>query len=127
MTRATLVRRSWLLRELRVELPGGESRVVYSGRGLGFETVYVDGQAAGRPSNLSLSPFHFVPVFLFRIGQGLGAVEVRVWPWTAIRSFHLAVDGEVAYAEGERSPARRRGRKRSAGTGRGRARRAWRA
>ena len=35
-------------------------------------------------------------------GRHLGVVEVRVWPWLCIRSFHLLVGGEVLYAEGQR-------------------------
>src|SRR4051794_2081054 len=72
---------------------------------MGYETGYVDGWVAERPQNLSLNPFHFVAVFVFPIRQRLGVVEVRVWPWMVIRSFHLLIDGEVVYAEGERSPA----------------------
>jgi hypothetical protein len=98
---AELISWGWLRRELRVDMPDGSFRVVYSGRGMGFETVYVDDFVAERATNL----LWFVPVFVFPLGRRLGVVEVRVWPWLTLRSFHLLVDGNVLYAEGERSPA----------------------
>jgi hypothetical protein len=97
---ATLLGRSWLWRQLRVDLPEGSFHVLYSGRGLGFETVYVDDQVAERRAGL-----WFVPLFVFPIAGRLGVVEVRVWPWLTLRSFHLVVDGQVLYAEGARAPA----------------------
>jgi hypothetical protein len=104
--RATLLSSSWLWRKLRVELPEADFQVVYSAWGMGHETVYVDDEIAERVSNMSLNPVRFVPVFVFPIGRRLGTVEVRVWPWLTMRSFHLIVDGEVLYGEGQRSTAR---------------------
>jgi hypothetical protein len=96
---AKLLKRSWLRRCLRVDAPEGTFQVEYSGRGFGFESVYVDGRPADRRVGL-----WFVPVFQFPLGSQTGAVEVRVWPWLTIRSFHLLVGDEVVYAEGERKP-----------------------
>jgi len=99
--RATLIHWSWLCRRLAVELPEGEFVVTYNGRGFGYETVYVDDRVAERATSL----LWFVPVFVFPIGRRLGTVEVQVWPWLTMRSFHLIVDGVILYGEGQRSAA----------------------
>jgi hypothetical protein len=44
----------------------------------------------------------FGPVLVFPLGSRLAAVEVRVWPWLTIHSFHLLVEDEVVDAEGLR-------------------------
>ena len=98
---ATLISWGWLLRQLEVELPEGRFIVTYNGRGFGYESVYVDEQVAEHATSL----LWFVPVFVFPLGRRLGTIEVRVWPWLALRSLHLIVDGEVLYAEGTRSAA----------------------
>src|SRR5438874_11715125 len=97
--RVTLLRSSWLKRVLQLETQEGTYEIVYSGRGLGFESVYVNGRLAERGSAL-----WFVPLFVFPLGSQLGAVEVRVWPWLTIRSFHLLVEDEEVYKEGARKP-----------------------
>jgi hypothetical protein len=94
-----LLQSSWLKRVLRLETDEGAYEIVYSGRGLGFESVFVDGSIAERASGL-----WFVPLFIFPLGSRMGAVEVRVWPWLTIRSFHLLVEDEEVYKEGSRKP-----------------------
>src|SRR5262245_41812735 len=98
--RATLLRRSWLRRVLRVETAEGAFTVAYNGRG-GWdgEAIYVDDQLAAHNPSL-----WFGPVFMFSLGEQLAAVEIRAWPWLTIRSFHLLVEDEVLYAEGTRQP-----------------------
>src|SRR5690242_6273597 len=95
----TLLRSSWLKRTLRLVTHERTYEIVYSGRGLGFESVYVNGCLAERGSG-----FWFVPLFVFPLGNQIGAVEVRVWPWLTIRSFHLLVEDEEVYKEGTRRP-----------------------
>ncbi len=70
--------------------------VIYQGRGIGHESVLVDGAVALR----LVSFLWFAPRFPFRIGSHDAAIEVRIWPWLAIRSFRLSVDGEAVYSEG---------------------------
>ena len=93
--RAILVRREWLLRTLKVELPGGTHFVEYDGAGLGYEQVSVDGNIVIRGSHR-----WYVPRFEFELGGRPAAVEVRVWPWFALRSFALLVNDHLIYAEG---------------------------
>lgn len=99
---ATLELRSWLRRRLRVETLEGVFVVEYSGRGFGYESVWIDGVRA--PG--SNTGAWFVPRFDFDLGSAYAAVEVRVWPWLTIRSFHLVVAGEVLYEEGPRCARR---------------------
>jgi hypothetical protein len=100
LMRATLLRRSWLKRVLRVETSEGSFEVAYNARGgWNGEAIYIDGQLAAR--NLAL---WFGPVLVFPLGSQLAAVEVRGWPWFTIRSFHLLVEDEILYAEGVRHP-----------------------
>jgi len=98
--RATLLRRSWLKRVFEVETSAGGFQVAYNGRG-GWdgEAIYIDGQLAAHNPGL-----WFGPVFVFPLGHQLAAVEIRVWPWLTIRSFHLLVEDELLYAEGVRQP-----------------------
>jgi hypothetical protein len=97
--RVTLLGSSWLKRSLRVETPDGPVEVVYDGRGI-YEAVYVDGHLADQRTNWTW----FAPFFVFPLGDRPAAIEVRVTPWLTIRSFHLLVEDEVLYAEGEREP-----------------------
>lgn len=84
-----------LRRVFTVEMPWGSYTVEYFGRGLGWEGVRVDGVlVAGDVSGL-----WFIPRFDFTLGAGPAVIEVRVWPWLAIRSFHFEVDGTVVYRE----------------------------
>src|SRR5579883_326396 len=95
---ATLELRSWLRRRLWVETPEGLFIVEYSGRGLGYESVWINDMRAPGPCTGAW----FVPRFDFDLCSACAAVEVRVWPWLTIRSFHLVVAGEVLYSEGSR-------------------------
>src|SRR5262245_10935313 len=99
--RATLYYRSWLRRVLEVHTDEGWFLVEYNGRGFGYESVYVNDELALASTSL----VWFVPRFEFRMGPHPAAVEGRVWPWLAIRSFRLIVEDAVVYAEGRRMPA----------------------
>ena len=84
--KATLEARSWLRRRLRVDMPDGAFVVHYSGRGIGYESVWVNGtQVPARGDGL-----WFAPRFEFPLGSTPAAVEVRVWPWLTIRSSTLS-------------------------------------
>jgi hypothetical protein len=94
--RAELVGRSWLVRRFHVFTPDGGYAVDYDGLRIA-EAVYVDGKRVA--SGLSL---WFVPLFDFRIGSYAAEVELRVWPWFAMRWFSLRVGGRVVYEGGSR-------------------------
>lgn len=86
----------WLRRELELSTPEKAYRVVYDGRGLGFETVYVDGELAWRGTGNAW----FYPRFFFYVGDLPASLDVRVWPWLGVRAVTLRVRGEVVYREG---------------------------
>jgi hypothetical protein len=92
---ASLDEKGWLYRALEVATPEGTYRITYSGRGLGHESVTVNGKlAAAKRSRL-----WFVPEFSFPVGTMQGLLKVKVWPWLAIRSLQLIVGGELVYSE----------------------------
>jgi hypothetical protein len=70
--------------------------VMYSGRGFGYESVYVDGEIAVRYFNL----YWFIPRLEFTIKSMQASIEVRVWPWLALRSIRLVIEDELSYSEG---------------------------
>jgi hypothetical protein len=90
---------SWLQRTLRVEISDLHFVVRYSGRGVGYESVWIN---SDRATVVSKSYAWFVPLFTFCLGALPAAIEVRVWPWLALRSFHLVVANQVVYREGKR-------------------------
>jgi hypothetical protein len=93
--KARLEEKGWLYRALEVSTSEGTYRVTYDGRGLGHESVTVNGAiAAGKASTL-----WFVPEFSFSLGSMPALVKVRVWPWLSIRSLELVVGGESVYRE----------------------------
>ena len=92
----TLQRKSWLLREWEVTTPQGAYVVTYSGRGHGYESVAVNNQVVAKAG----SPTWFVPRFVFLLGDSFAKVEVRVWPWLALRGIHLRIGGVLHYREG---------------------------
>jgi len=92
---ASLDEKGWLYRALEVRTPEGTYRITYNGRGLGSESVTVNGRlAAGKASML-----WFVPEFSFPLGTTPGLLKVKVWPWFAIRTLQLLVAGELVYSE----------------------------
>jgi hypothetical protein len=82
-------------RELR--LTGGlTATVLYDGVGVGYETVYVDGTLAARPSNPSLTDA--VPRIPFLIGSTPAEIEVG-YGVMGFRHFRLWVGGELIFSE----------------------------
>jgi hypothetical protein len=87
--------KGWLYRAFDVTTPEGTYRVTYNGRGLGNESVTVNGEfAAG-----AVSGMWFIPEFSFAVGSIPALLKVRVWPWFAIRSLELIMDGQSVYSE----------------------------
>jgi hypothetical protein len=84
------------LREWEVTTPAGAFVVTYSGRGLGYESVRVNGEFAAKKRSV----VWFVPRFEFTLADRQAIVEVRVWPWFALRAIRLRVGEEVCYTEG---------------------------
>lgn len=101
MSSASLIQTGWLTRVLAVQLedPPAPPRIVrYSGRGIGFETVYVDRTVAARATSWRW----FVPRFVFSLAGHEAIVTVRfgLFPFLTIESFALTVDGKSLYSEG---------------------------
>jgi len=94
---AELVKKGFLMyRCFAVTTPDGRYVVEYNPRGVGYETVLVDGEVAQSKE----SKRWFVPQFEFKVGPANALLTVRVWPWFAIRSLKLIVAGRVLYTEG---------------------------
>jgi hypothetical protein len=93
---ADLANASWLRRQFAVSVPRGQSLIEYDGRGFGFESVNVDGLTVRSETSF----WWFVPEFKFRVRGYRALIKVRVWPWLAIKSFELWVDGRLLYHEG---------------------------
>ena len=74
----------------------GEHTVSYDGRRYGYEFVRVDGTIVV----MTRSWFWFVPKFEFKIGDIPAKVDVRVWPWFALRAARLQIADEVCYSQG---------------------------
>nr|CAA9282853.1 hypothetical protein AVDCRST_MAG63-4078 [uncultured Armatimonadetes bacterium] len=104
LTTKKLLYRSW-----EVVTSEGWFQVEYDGRTCGYESVLVQGEVAVSTPSL----LWFVPRFEFRVGSLPASLDVRVWPWLALRSARLTIDGRVAYSEGS-SVARRSRTKRGA-------------
>jgi hypothetical protein len=91
-----LLKASWLRRVIEVSTPQGLAVVEYNGRGIGYESVLIDGKVARRVWS---GPW-FVPHFDFEVLGRPASVDVRVWPWLGIRDLVLQIDGKAIYAEG---------------------------
>jgi hypothetical protein len=96
--RATLVARGMLLRRIVVEAPV-EMTLEFNGRSL-FDRVLVNGHPVARRT----SWWRITPRLDFVLSVGPkhvnGCVEVRVWPWLALRGFRVTIADRVVYAEG---------------------------
>lgn len=97
--RATLIARGMLLRRIVVEAPV-EMTLEFNGRSL-FDRVLVNGHPVARQT----SWWRITPRldFTLQIGseQVPGSVEVRVWPWLALRGFRVTIADRVVYTEGK--------------------------
>ncbi|MEK6235151.1 MAG: hypothetical protein N2C14_10585 [Planctomycetales bacterium] len=100
---AWLASSRWLCRTVLLE-DGGAS-ITYNAWGPGYESVCVEsGMEKIVVREGGLRNWWFVPRFDFDVpvsGRVLrGRLEVRVWPWLAMRIFHLYVEDQLVYAEG---------------------------
>ncbi len=85
--KCTLQKKAWLYRQYEIETPEGRFKVEYDGRGMGFESVLVEGQVAERRQSL----VWFEPTFEFVVGSLPAQMEVRVWAWFQIKSIKIIV------------------------------------
>ncbi|MCI0462617.1 MAG: hypothetical protein L0Z62_37175 [Gemmataceae bacterium] len=94
--RTTRRERGWLRRLLEVLTPEGAVFLVeYNGRGMGYESVSVNGELVARSSG----PLWFVPRFEFFLGPRRAALEVRIGPLLNLLDLHLLIDGQVVYCD----------------------------
>ncbi len=92
----TLIKKSWLLRQWKVSDGVHSFTITYNGRGTGYESVLVDDDFVQRVRSI----FWYIPRFEFDAHGAPFAVDVRVWPWFAIRSIRLSSSGQSLYTEG---------------------------
>ena len=93
---AKVKKRGWNYRCLDITTPEGKFIVEYDTGGLGDETVFVDGEVASRPPSKAM----VIPRFEFKAGTLDAVLEVRLWPWLAVRSMKLTIDSNTVYKEG---------------------------
>jgi hypothetical protein len=96
---ASLTERRWLYRALEVTTSEGTFRVAYNGRGIGYESVSVNGACAVRQRSKLTATYVVAPEIRFFVGSRPAVVKVSAWPWLAIRAFSLEVDRQEVYAE----------------------------
>jgi hypothetical protein len=89
----TVVETGWLRRVFRVVTPEGCYLVEYNGRGLGYESVLVDGVLVKRLTSL----YWFVPRFWFKLGPRNCLMKVRVSPWLSLHSVEIWIDGRCVF------------------------------
>ncbi|MBC8355541.1 MAG: hypothetical protein H8E66_26485 [Planctomycetes bacterium] len=92
----------WVYR--RFELNGQSDAVIeYNGRGVGYETVFVNGVVAIRVSSPGISfstPIDFV-VPMGADSSAHARFEIRTRALLFLGAFRLFIDGYVVYSEGE--------------------------
>ena len=100
-----LLKKTRVGRILRLSAPSGEYTVEYSGYGVGYESVLVDGAVVARER----SWVKMVPRFEFPIGPHAGVIRIETKLWRdllgpligRLESFVLEVDSEVVYEDGK--------------------------
>ena len=96
MTKAKLIQSGRLVREWEIIDGLRFCRLIYNGNGIGFESVLIDNQTIKK----TRSWFWYVPRFDFEIYDMSAVIEVRVWPWLAIRAIHLRISDKILHQEG---------------------------
>jgi hypothetical protein len=96
MTQTKLVRSRRLLREWEVTDGSRFCRLTYDGNGIGYESVLIDNQTIKK----TRSWFWYVPRFDFEVYDMSAVIEVRVWPWLAIRAIRLKISDQILHQEG---------------------------
>lgn len=84
-----LLEKKWLYRKFLLSIDGNSYYVEYHGRGAGYEYIALDGNVVDGGTS---QPW-FIPSFSFDIEQHKIVLNVRVWPWLAIKSLKISVDG----------------------------------
>lgn len=94
---ASLLSRGWVYRRILIIGPI-TAEVEYNGRGLGFETVRVDGEIVARQS----SPWTLAPCLRFTISAGSRLVPARidVRGVLTLGAFRLWIDETMVDSEG---------------------------
>jgi hypothetical protein len=99
---AHLLRKGWIYREIAVSGPC-PAVIEYDGRGLGFETVRVNGFVATRES-VGFFSAALSPRFDFMIATPYGAAPARIEVKSRLGMFlaalRLSIDGKTVYSEG---------------------------
>jgi len=96
----TLTRKRWIYR--RIELNGKSNAIIeYNGRGVGYETVFVNGEIAARVTG---NQIEFTTPIDFAVPSPSGTLAARIEIKTAfllfLGAFRLLIDGHVVYIEG---------------------------
>lgn len=90
-----LVEKKWLFRKVNLKTSKGTFDIIYFGKGMGYECVFVNDELVSKKDN----SYWYVPKFDFNY-QGMNfSVNVRVYPWMTIRRFWIEVDGKIVYSE----------------------------
>lgn len=89
-----LLKKAWLFRAIQEE--SLQLLITYSGRGLGSESVTINGDHYTQPS----MGLWYIPTFDINHEDNHIIVHVRVWPWMALRSIRISVDSKEIYSEG---------------------------
>lgn len=101
---ATLVARGLLYRRLAIAAPV-EVTLAFNGRSLVDRVLVNEREVVRRTSWWRIAP---QLEFTLRSDAGsvAGLVEIRVWPWLALRGFRVSIAGRSVYSEGHlKTPA----------------------
>jgi len=96
---AVLKKRGWLKRIVEINDGNKTLLLTYNGRGSGCESASIQGDILVEKSKASLT--WFVPEFDLTYKEDKYLVEVKVWPWLALRSIMIKKNGNLIYSEGK--------------------------
>ena len=95
--RVFITSQGWLKRTIEIELFDRSVRIDYSGLIFGFGSACIDGM----PLVSGSSRFWFAPKFEALLDGIHYEIEVRVWPWLAVRSLSVSVGEKRVFLEGD--------------------------
>jgi hypothetical protein len=98
---AILKKRGWLKRVIEINDHEPPLLITYNGRGHGYESVSIQGDK--HVENRKRSMIWFIPKFDLDYQDDHYTVEVKIWPWLAIKSVIVSKNGNVVYREGKTS------------------------